>query len=112
MKRMREFYQDIMKFPLNREPSSAWAEYKVGSNILVLSPVPAGGLYPEAIASDGVASLQLAFRVGPGTVDRCADALKSNDIAILGEPRDQPWGHRTLFFRDPDRNILEIYADI
>ena len=22
------------------------------------------------------------------------------------------WGHRTLFFRDPDGNIVEIYADI
>jgi catechol 2,3-dioxygenase-like lactoylglutathione lyase family enzyme len=27
-------------------------------------------------------------------------------------PTDQPWGHRTLFFRDPDGNVLEIYADI
>jgi catechol 2,3-dioxygenase-like lactoylglutathione lyase family enzyme len=25
---------------------------------------------------------------------------------------DQPWGHRTLFFRDPDGNLLEIYADL
>jgi len=27
-------------------------------------------------------------------------------------PQDQPWGHRTLFFRDPDGNVLEIYAEI
>ncbi len=25
---------------------------------------------------------------------------------------DQPWGHRTLFFRDPDGSILEVYAEI
>jgi catechol 2,3-dioxygenase-like lactoylglutathione lyase family enzyme len=25
---------------------------------------------------------------------------------------DQPFGHRTVFFRDPDGNILEIYAEI
>jgi len=25
---------------------------------------------------------------------------------------DQPFGHRTLFFRDPDGNVLEIYAEI
>jgi lactoylglutathione lyase len=28
------------------------------------------------------------------------------------EPTDQPWGLRTLFFRDPDGNVLEIYAEI
>jgi catechol 2,3-dioxygenase-like lactoylglutathione lyase family enzyme len=27
-------------------------------------------------------------------------------------PADQPWAHRTAFFRDPDGNIVEIYADI
>jgi hypothetical protein len=27
-------------------------------------------------------------------------------------PTDQPFGHRTLFFRDPDGNVLEIYAEI
>jgi catechol 2,3-dioxygenase-like lactoylglutathione lyase family enzyme len=25
---------------------------------------------------------------------------------------DQPFGHRTVFFRDPDGNVLEIYAEI
>jgi catechol 2,3-dioxygenase-like lactoylglutathione lyase family enzyme len=27
-------------------------------------------------------------------------------------PTDQPWGHRTLFVRDPDGNVVEIYAEI
>ena len=39
---------------------------------------------------------------------RC-DARKS---PIVAPATDQPWGHRTLFFRDPDGNLLEIYADI
>jgi catechol 2,3-dioxygenase-like lactoylglutathione lyase family enzyme len=30
----------------------------------------------------------------------------------VSPPTDRPWGHRTLFFRDPDGNILEIYADL
>lgn len=25
---------------------------------------------------------------------------------------DHPFGHRTIFFRDPDGNVLEIYAEI
>ena len=57
-------------------------------------------------------SVQLAFRVTPGQVDQCADTLRGKGVAIESEPTDQPWGHRTLFFRDPDGNVLEIYADI
>jgi len=45
-------------------------------------------------------------------VDACADALRSRGVPIEREPADQPWGHRTLFFRDPDGNVLEIYADL
>ncbi len=33
-------------------------------------------------------------------------------VAIVGEPTDQAWGHRTLFVRDPDGNVVEIYADL
>jgi catechol-2,3-dioxygenase len=33
-------------------------------------------------------------------------------LSILMEPKNQSWGHRTLFFGDPDGNIIEIYADL
>jgi uncharacterized glyoxalase superfamily protein PhnB len=45
-------------------------------------------------------------------VDACADALRAVGIEITHPPIDQPWSHRTLFFRHPDGNVLEIYADI
>jgi catechol 2,3-dioxygenase-like lactoylglutathione lyase family enzyme len=45
-------------------------------------------------------------------VQLCADALKAAGVAIVSGPTDQDWGHRTLFFRDPDGNVLEIYAEL
>ena len=31
-------------------------------------------------------------------------------VEVLSPPRDLPnWRHRTLFFRDPEGNIIEIY---
>ncbi len=33
-------------------------------------------------------------------------------MSIVDGRTDQPFGHRTLFFRDPDGNVLEIYAEI
>jgi catechol 2,3-dioxygenase-like lactoylglutathione lyase family enzyme len=60
----------------------------------------------------GVLSVQLAFRVAPGEIATCAAVLQERGVAIVSGPTDQPFGHRTLFFRDPDGNVLEIYAEI
>jgi catechol 2,3-dioxygenase-like lactoylglutathione lyase family enzyme len=61
---------------------------------------------------DGSASLQLAFKVAPPEVDACADELLRHGVTLLSPPTDQSFGHRTLFFRDPDGNLLEMYAEI
>ena len=99
---MREFY--------GKELGSKWIEYRVGSNTLALTE--RGAVFDDPSPPVGVLSLQLAFRVAPGEVLTCASTLKERGANIISGPTDQPWGHRTLFFRDPDGNVLEIYAEI
>ena len=110
MPAMRRFYADIMRFPRGRELGDIWFEYRIGSSILALTRK--GTIFHDAETPEGAAALQLAFRVAPGDVEECAEALRAAGVAIVAPPTDQPWGHRTLFFRDPDGNIVEIYADI
>jgi catechol 2,3-dioxygenase-like lactoylglutathione lyase family enzyme len=110
MPAMREFYGTVLGFPLHRELGSKWFEYRVGSNILALTE--RGVLFDDPSPPVGVLSLQLAFRVTPGEVATCAGTLKERGVNIISGPTDHPWGHRTLFFRDPDGNVLEIYAEI
>jgi catechol 2,3-dioxygenase-like lactoylglutathione lyase family enzyme len=110
MATMRRFYGDILGFPLRRKLSRDWIEYRVGDNTLALAR-------PTLTAADvpipnGSASLQLAFKVSALEVDQCADALVQQGVNLLSPPTDQIWGHRTLFFRDPDGNLLEIFAEI
>lgn len=110
MVEMRQFYGVTMGFSLHRELSSKWVEYRVGSNILALAEP--GERFNSQRVPIGVSALQLAFRVAPQEVDACAATLAERGVAIASPPTDQPFGHRTLFFHDPDGNLLEIYAEI
>jgi lactoylglutathione lyase len=108
---MRRFYTEVMRFEVYFEMAGGnWVELRVGGNILALSKP--GMVIPDLPPPAGTASLQLAFRVRREEVDACEASLREANVTIVAPAKDQPWGHRTLFFRDPDGNLLEIYADI
>jgi lactoylglutathione lyase len=110
MQAMRHFYETVMEFPLLRTLSERWVEYRIGSTTLALAAH--GGRFDDPAPPRGALSLQLAFRVPPPAVAECAAALESKGIKLVSPLTDQPFGHRTIFFRDPDGNVLEIFAEI
>lgn len=107
---MRRFYKNILGFQLLRELSPRWIEYRVGANTLTLARP--GLTAADVPTPNGSASLQLAFKVSAPEVDGCADELVRQGVNLVSPPTDQVFGHRTLFFRDPDGNLLEVFADI
>jgi catechol 2,3-dioxygenase-like lactoylglutathione lyase family enzyme len=110
MDAMRRFYEDVLVLPLLRELSPNWIEYGLGPNTLALARPSL--TRADAPTPPGTAALQLAFKVAPAEVDACADELVRQGVALVSPPTDRPFGHRTLFFRDPDGNLLEVYAEI
>jgi catechol-2,3-dioxygenase len=107
--RMKQFYHELMGFPIYRDWGS-WIEMRVGSVLLALRhrdrPYDGPSFQPHS------AGLQLAFRVTPAEVDTCYAELCEHSVEILQPPASQAYGHKTLFFKDPEGNVLEIYADI
>ena len=105
---MKTFYHEIMGFQIYREDGK-WVEMKIGASLFTLRK--RGRPYDGAKLPD-TAGVQLAFRVAPVEVEACHQELLTKHVEILDPPGDMDYGHRTLFFRDPGGDILEIYADI
>ncbi|MCK0095837.1 VOC family protein [Yoonia sp. F2084L] len=110
MDAMQQFYENVLRFSISRKLSENWIEYTVGPNTFVLSRP--GYTAKDDPLPEGSAALQLAFKVTGSQVDACAVELAKLNIPILSPPTDRDFGHRTLFFRDPDGNLLEVYAEI
>jgi len=106
--RMRSFYHEVLGFPVERDWED-WIEMRAGAVLLTLRK---RGRPYDGAKTPGAAGVQLAFRVEPEEVQAYHLELLEKHVEILEAPRDQDYGHRTLFFRDPEGNILEIYADL
>ena len=107
---MRRFYEEVLEFPLARKLSERWFEYRIGPNTLALAV--RGGRFDDPPPPPGALSVQLAFRVPPDVVAQCAAELEAKGVALVSPLTDHAFGHRTIFFRDPDGNAIEIYAEI
>jgi lactoylglutathione lyase len=105
---MKFFYHEMLGFPVERDWAD-WIEMRLGAVLLTLRK---RGRPYDGQKTSGSAGVQLAFRVAPAQVDTCYAELLAKQVEILEAPRDWDYGHRTLFFKDPEGNILEIYAEI
>ena len=113
--RMKHFYHHLMGFPIHLETES-WIEMRVGSVLLTLSKRDRPFVGPAL--PENSAAVQLAFRVPPQDVQTCYEELQAQQVEIVQAPQIinqrawKYWKHKTLFFKDPEGNLLEIYAEI
>ena len=105
---MKTFYHEILGFPIERDWDD-WIELRAGAALLTLR---SRGRPYDGVKALGSVGVQLAFRVEPDEVNQWYEELLERRVEILNPPLDQDYGHRTLFLRDPEGNILEIYAEI
>jgi len=111
MRDTRVFYRDVMGFPLEVD-SENWVSFRVGATLLTLRPRGPSLAWDDGPMAPGAAAVQLAFRVPLRGVDACHAELLAKGVPIVRPPTDLPsWRHRTLFFRDPEDNVVEIYAE-
>lgn len=106
---MKTFYRNLLPFPVATETETSLS-LEAGGVLL--------GLRLRERDYDGHGGgtespgVQLAFLVSPEEVATCHQQLVDQGVPILEPPTDQPRGHRTVYFSDPEGNVLEVFAEV
>ncbi|MGW7253644.1 VOC family protein [Streptomyces sp. NPDC054834] len=108
--RMVEFYERVTGQTAKRFTDD-FAEFRTAAGTLALASVRTvralGARVPRPAANESVI---IEFLVDD--VDREYDRLRPFGIEFVNEPTTQPWGNRSLLFRDPDGNLVNFFAPV
>ena len=63
-----------------------------------------------AKATTPCANLSMVLDFEVEDVDKERERLSRLVHEIVLEPKDQPWGNRSMLFRDPDGNLVNFFA--
>lgn len=109
LERMKAFYRMLFAFPIDSE-SETGLTFRAGSVLLSLRK-RTRDYDGHGVRSD-LPGVQVAFLVSRPEVDLSYRQLLEMGVTIVDPPTDQPRGHRTVYFTDPEGNLLEVYAEI
>lgn len=110
VERVVQFYEEVTEVAAVRY-TPVFAELKMPSCTLAIGHTQTTQLFgtDSARAADNH-TLIIEFRVED--VDREYERLEPIVTNWVQEPTTMPWGNRSLLFRDPDNNLVNLFAPI
>jgi uncharacterized glyoxalase superfamily protein PhnB len=106
-----DFYQLALGVSPQPVTSGVYAEFPTGRGVLAIFSAEAQEKYiPGAAQPANNRSAILEFRVA--NVDAEYVRLQSFVETWVKPPTNQPWGTRSLYFRDPDGNLVDFYSPV
>ena len=106
---LARFYEQITE--ISPVGSEDYVELETSAGTLAISSKRAVDIYNAGAAEPGANhSVLLEFEVDD--VDRERARLYGIVSGFVLEPTDQPWGNRSMLFRDPDGNLINFFARI
>lgn len=106
--RLVEFYRRVLHIP-PKTASPEYAEFRTGVGVLAIFSAEAQEKYiPHSAEPASNKSALLEFRVND--VDQEYARLKSFVNAWVKPPTTQPWGTRSIYFRDPNGNLVDFFT--
>ncbi len=107
---LRDFYREVLQV----EPTSYQEEYvefpTAGAILSLYKQESLDQTVPGAMQAGANKSLMLEFEVAD--VDQEYARLKQSKLPIawVMPPNTFPWGNRSIYFRDPEGNMLNFYS--
>ena len=110
VERLVNFYENILRIKAKRSGTD-YAEFTTGASVLAIFSFAAQEKYiPGSSQAAANHSLVLEFQVADA--DQEYRRLRSSVQTWVKPPTTQPWGTRSIYFRDPDGNLVDFYSPL
>jgi catechol 2,3-dioxygenase-like lactoylglutathione lyase family enzyme len=107
---MTAFYQKVTETdPISPFGGHDYAEIHTDGSVLAITTIEGVNQY-NAGAATAAANRSTILEFEVDDVDAERDRLRSCVTDWVQEPTSQPWGNRSMLFRDPDGNLINFYA--
>ena len=106
------FYEEVTGVTASVIPGlSGYAEIRFPSFLIALASEESSARYnPGAVVGASNRSAILEFEVDDVDAERARLEGIVRDWVM--QPTDMPWGNRSMLFRDPDGNLINLYKPI
>lgn len=107
VQRLRDFYQSVLG--TSSDGSDFFAAIEVsGGSLTLFAEQGMEEMAPQSMRDAGRGAYTIEFEVDD--VDREYQHLLALNVSVVKVPTTQPWGRRSVWFRDPDGNLVNFYA--
>ena len=108
--RLVNFYESVLGMRAQRS-GEQYAEFHTGVGVLAIFSAEAQEKYiPGSADAAKNRSAILEFKVA--NVDHEFERLQPLVKIWIKKPTTQPWGMRSIYFRDPDGNLVDFYVPV
>ncbi len=104
---LARFYQDITG--IQPEGSDDYLEFKTSSGAFAISSQQKMEKH-GGNATTPAANLSMVLDFEVEDVDKERARISHAVKQFVLDPKDQPWGNRSMLFRDPDGNLVNFFA--
>jgi len=105
--RLARFYENILE--VSAAGSDEYVELRTAGATLAISSQRATDLY-GARATVPAQNWSVIFDFEVQDVDAARGRLADVIESFVLEPTTQPWGNRSMLFRDPDGNLINFFS--
>jgi len=107
--RLHNFYQDVLQVQAEGDANFVAFE-PVGVPLTLFHTEGMEQMAPGSMQGAGTGGFVLEFEVED--VDEEYARLLELNVSVVKPPTTQPWGLRSVWFRDPDGNIVNFFAAV